>query len=301
MRRVLIAGDNSYIGNCAKPWLEQYNNEFAVDIISLADDSWLNLDFSSYETVFHAAELPPHKDNKETRKVKDEFSAEAYELLKRVANKAKAEDVGQFLFISTMAVFGLDEGVITVDTPVNPKTEFAKRKFESEKFLRSIESDDFKVLIVRPPMVYGYGSSGNYNRLSKLAKKLPFFPDYKNKRSMIHIDNLCELFRYLIDFRQSGTYHPQNVEYARTSEVALKIAIHHNNFTRLTSFFDPLIKFLIGKSKLVTIAFGTLYYDKEISECGYPYHVRRFEESIERTESEIPIDLKYWQTGNKPF
>ena len=143
-------------------------------------------------------------------------------------------------------------------------------------------------------MVYGHGSRGNYNRLSKLARFLPFFPDYPNKRSMLHIDNLCELLNFIIDLKKDGMFYPQNNEYARTSEVALKIATVHNKNLRLVSGFNPIIKLLIGKIGIITTAFGSLHYEPFMSEAGYDYRIRRFEESIERTENDIPIELKYW-------
>lgn len=47
-------------------------------------------------------------------------------------------------------------------------------------------------------MIFGKDSKGNYPKLAKIAQKLPIFPDIKNERSMLHIDNLCEFIRLMI-------------------------------------------------------------------------------------------------------
>ena len=61
----------------------------------------------------------------------------------------------------------------------------------------------------------------------KLAQKLPVFPDIDNQRSMLHIDNLCEFIRLMIDNEESGLFFPQNREYVKTSEMVKLIAEVH--------------------------------------------------------------------------
>jgi UDP-glucose 4-epimerase len=90
-----------------------------------------------------------------------------------------------------------------------------------------LESDDFKIVVIRPPMIYGKGSKGNYPRLAKMAQKIPVFPDMENERSMLHIDNLCEFIRVMIENGESGLFFPQNKEYVKTSEMVRLIAEVH--------------------------------------------------------------------------
>lgn len=291
MKRVLITGDNSYIGQSVMKWLKIRPREYEVSICSVLNDAWREIDFTQFDTVFHVAEI---EDEVETRKNKDKFAEKSYELLVKIADHAKQSGVEHFVFLSTMAVFGLELGVITLETPTNPKTAFAKSKLRSEEYLHSIETESFKVAVVRPPMVYGYGSTGNYHRLSKFAQTARIFPDYKNRRSMLHIDNLCEFLDFIFHFASTGTFHPQNHEYARTGSVALKIAFIHDKPLRLTSFFDPIIKLLLGRVRTIDRAFGTLIYTPEMSRIEIDYQIRRFEESIERSEKEIAIDYEYW-------
>src|SRR5690606_2947926 len=103
----------------------------------------------------------------------------------------------------------------------------------------------FKVVILRPPMIYGKGCKGNYPKLVKLAKILPVFPNIENKRSMLHIDNLCEFIKLMIDNGENGLFFPQNKEYVKTSELVKIIAEVHGRKIRFTKLFNFLLKILL--------------------------------------------------------
>ncbi|MDS8638522.1 SDR family oxidoreductase, partial [Streptococcus pneumoniae] len=82
----------------------------------------------------------------------------------------------------------LGDCVITKETQERPDSFYGKSKLAAEQLLAELESEDFKLAVLRPPMVYGHQAKGNYKRLSKLAQKLPVFPLVQNERSMIYID-----------------------------------------------------------------------------------------------------------------
>ena len=65
-----------------------------------------------------------------------------------------------------------------------PANFYGDSKVKAEEGLQRLEDDSFKVVILRPPMMYGKGSKDNYPLLAKLAQKLPFFPEVENQRSM---------------------------------------------------------------------------------------------------------------------
>ena len=95
--------------------------------------------------------------------------------------------------------------------------------------------------MLRPPMIYGKGSKGNYPLLAKLAKKLPVFPDIKNERSMLHIDNLCEFLRLLMLDGGGGIHYPQNREYVRTSDMVRMIAKETGHRIWVTKLLNPVV------------------------------------------------------------
>src|SRR5699024_2076262 len=141
---------------------------------------------------------------------------------------------------------------------------YGDSKLQAEKRLATLEDEDFKVAVIRPPMVYGKGSKGNYPKLAKLAKITPIFPDYENKRSMIYINNLTEFLRLIVEYKDTGYFHPQNQEYVKTSEMVSTISQIHNKKIWLTKLFNPIISLLLNIS-LMNKVFGDLYYKTELS------------------------------------
>jgi len=113
---------------------------------------------------------------------------------------------------------------------------------------------------------------------------LPVFPDIENERSMIHIDNLCEFIKQLIDNEEYGIFFPQNKEYVKTSEMVKVIAEVHGKKIKLVKIFNPLI-FLFSGIGIIKKLFGNLTYDKSLSNFyNFDYQIRDFKESIEITE-----------------
>ena len=137
-----------------------------------------------------------------------------------IAKKASLEGVKQFIFMSSMSVYGLETGVITPETIPSPKTNYGIAKIQAELAIKALEHDYFKVCILRPPMVYGKGCKGNFNGVVRLVKMLPIFPKVNNKRSMLYIENLCSFVKKVIDEEYTGLYFPQNREYMNTTQLA---------------------------------------------------------------------------------
>ena len=279
MKRILITGKNSYIGTSFEKWLAKYPEKYEVNAISLRDKSWRETDFSKYDVIYHVAGIAHRKETDKNRELYYKVNRDlAYE----VAKKSKQDGVGQFIFLSTMSVYGLENGVIYEDTPLKPKNNYGKSKLQAEELIKALDDDSFKIAILRPPMVYGKGCKGNYPRLAKLAVKTPVFPDIDNQRSMIYIDNLSEFVRALIDNSSNGFYLPQNSEYVNTSEIVRLIAEIHDKKIIMTKLFNPLIMLL--NISILNKVFGDLIYDKDLSERANNYHVCEFKESIYITE-----------------
>jgi nucleoside-diphosphate-sugar epimerase len=279
MKKILITGKNSYVGKSLEKWLKKYPHRYSLDSISLRDDSWRDKSFSGYDVVFHVAGIAHIKETKENASLYYKVNRDlAYE----VAQKANIEGVKQFIFLSSMSVYGIESGVISKNSPLKPKSNYGKSKLQAEELIRPLESNEFKLAIIRPPMIYGKGCRGNYSRLENLALKVPVFPSIENKRSMIYVDNLCEFVRFIIDDSNSGIFFPQNADYVCTSEMVKKIAELHGTKIRMTkslNFFLRLIRISTVKK-----VFGDLVYDKQIDEYKNKYTVYDFETSIRLTE-----------------
>ena len=214
-KRVLVTGVNSYIGNAFRSYMEQYPEEAVVDGISVRNDAWKTLDFSGYDCVFDVAGIAHADTGHVSEEVKKRYYAVNCDLTVALAQKAKEEGVRQFIFMSSAIVYGDSapigfQRMITRDTPPAPADFYGDSKLQAEKGILPLADDHFKIAVLRPPMIYGKGSKGNYPVLSKMAQKLPAFPKVENCRSMLYIGNLVEFVRLVIKNEESGFFFPQN-------------------------------------------------------------------------------------------
>lgn len=285
MKKILITGKNSYVGNSFEKWIKNYPNNYIVDKISLRDESWKTQDFSIYDVILHVAGIAHvSKDPK----MEDLYYKVNRDLTIEVAKKAKTDGVKQFIFMSSIIVYGdasADKKVIDRNTVPMPSNFYGKSKLQAEEGIRPLESNNFKIVIIRPPMIYGKGSKGNYPKLAKAAQVLPIFPDFDNERSMLHIDNLSEFIRLMIDNEESGLFFPQNKEYVQTSEMVRLVAEVHGKRIKLVKIFNPILRLMSGRIGFVNKVFGNFVYDKKISVYKkQPYCLVNLTESIKKTE-----------------
>lgn len=283
MKKVLVTGINSFVGNSFENWVSTDEN-IEIYKISLRDDEWKTKDFSSYDTVLHVAGIAHVSTDSD---LEDLYYKINRDLTVSVASKAKEANVKQFIFMSSMIVYGdkrKELKNITLKTTPQPNNFYGKSKLEAENTLRGMENNNFKVAIIRPPMIYGKNSKGNYPKLSKLARLVPIFPNIDNKRSMLHIDNLSEFIKKIILNKDAGIFFPQNEEYVNTSHLVKTISMVHNRKLRLVKIFNFIIVPCINRFTIFNKVFGDLAYDKELSQYKESYCVNTFKESIEKTE-----------------
>lgn len=283
MKRILITGANSYIGTSFENYIKKFDG-YSVDVVDMIDGSWREYDFSGYDCVFHVAGIAHSDTGKASDEVKAKYYAVNTDLTIETAEKAKRDGVGQFVYMSSMIVFGSKNHRITEETVPIPDNFYGDSKLKADEGIHSLQSGNFNVVSLRPPMIYGKGSKGNYPILARFAKLTPIFPDYPNTRSMLYIENLCEFVRLIIENNESGFFYPQNAEYVKTSGMVKSVANVHGKKICLLKVFNPLISLLKGVG-IVNKVFGDLYYEKGMSDYKVNYHIVDFEESIRRTES----------------
>ena len=283
MKHVLITGADSYIGTNFENWLKQWPDEYTVDTVDTIGKEWGNIEFFKYDVVFHVAGIVHRKETPEMKQLYYDINCD---LAVSVAKRAKENGVGQFIFMSTKGVYTPNTPVITKDTVPNPTKLYGKSKLQAERELTKLISENFIVAILRPPTVYGKGCPGNYKKLSRLAKKLPVFPDIASQRSMIYISNLCEFVRYTIDNRYSGILFPQNKEYVSSTIMVRQIAEAHGKRIRLSKLLGRFALVCMKKSARLRTLFSSSVYDKSLSGYGsYEYCTIDFNDSIVETES----------------
>lgn len=279
MKSILIIGKNSYIGKSFADYLRD-KSIYNVDEISVRNDKWKEESWEKYDVVINFTGIA-HKSGNSVRK--EDYYRINRDLAIKLAFKAKNDKVKHFIQISTMSVFGPVNKIITKSSKENPLSDYGKSKLEADKSINKLADGKFFITIVRPPMVYGPDSPGNYQRLSKLAKILFIFPNYKNKRSMIFIDNLCEFILICINKNLEGIFCPQNIDYVGTSKLVKQIRKVNGKKTTLINV-EPLILFLIKYFSVFNKIFGDLVYTQEISSFELNYNLVDFKTSIKESE-----------------
>lgn len=289
MKRILITGKDSYIGVSFERYAAgRHPGEFQTDTLDMKGGLWRKKDFSGYDAVFHVAGIA-HAD---VGGVTEEGRQKYYDVNTRLAldaaAKAKAEGVAQFVFMSSMIVYGAQERV-TMDTAPAPENFYGDSKWQADAGVRELADEGFQVAVLRPPMVYGPGSKGNYPKLAKMAKRLPVFPRVNNRRSMLYIENLCEFLCRIMAEGRGGVFFPQNREPVSTGWLVKEIAKSAGHKIWVTPLLAPgvaLGKHVPGKlGNLCRKAFGSSYYEAGMGEMEWDYQVADWKESVRRTEA----------------
>ena len=287
MKRILITGAGSYIGKNVELYIGKKEPGWHVEILDMQNSDWKKHDFSRYDVVFHVAGIAHADVSAVTEDVKQLYYDVNTKLAIETATKAKEEGVKQFILMSSMIVYG-DAEYIGVDTQPKPTNFYGDSKWQADKGVRELLDDKFKVVVLRPPMIYGKGSKGNYPILAQMAGKLPVFPRVNNKRSMLYIENLCEFVRLMIANEERGVFHPQNETTIGTCDMVAMIAAQRGHRIWITSLLTPMVwigRRVPGKiGNLCRKAFGCSYYDGVLSAYKSRYCVCTIEESIRRTE-----------------
>ena len=283
-KRVLVTGTNGYLGTSFEQYIKKLNGNMPQDLwhvtfVSMRNENWKEMDFSEYDVILHAAAIVHKKEMPDMEQLYFDVNCK---LTKELAEMAKAEKVKQFVFLSTMSVYGIVTGRITADTKPAPTNFYGKSKLAAEEALLELADEQFSVSIVRPPMIYGKECTGNYRLLEKLAVKIPFFPKTKNERSMLYIDNLSEFLRLVMEREAGGVFCPQNAEFVNTSAMVATIRKSYGKKAVTIPGFGWLLNLFAGKISLFAKVFGTLTYGKEMSvyEAVGNYQIVDFEESI---------------------
>lgn len=259
MKKVLITGANSYIGMSFEKYAKE-NTDFEIDTLDMLNPNWRNYDFSKYDTVFHVAGIAHIKETKENSHLYYKVNRD---LAIETATIAKTKGVKQFIFLSSMSVYGMITGVITNETLPNPNNSYGKSKHQAEKEIEKLSNNTFKVCIVRPPMVYGDGCKGNYQSLVKFANKFPVFPRVNNQRSMISVQNLSIFVLNLMKTESNGLFLPQDSEYHCTSKMVKELRNKYGKRMYLSFVLGVLVIMIRPFSVKIKKAFGNLVYSKQ--------------------------------------
>ena len=259
--RLLITGSSGFVGSY---FINKYKDKYEIKTFSFLKNDINTLDCTSIDAVFHLSALVHQMGG---------ASSEEYERVNviqtlQLAKKAKESGVKYFIFMSTVKVYGEEtSNKYSENTHCNPEDDYGKSKLKAEKLLLELESHDFKVSIIRTPIVYGYGVKANIKNLMNLVYKVPVLPfgGIPNKRSMVYIGNLCHLVDEVIIQQKAGVFLASDDEPLSTSKLIELIAKNLDKKIYLIKmpFFESLLKLV--KPSFHKRLYGSLEVDNTIT------------------------------------
>ena len=200
--KILVTGANGFVGSY---FSKNYAQKYGIKTFSFLKDDSQSLYVKDIDVVLHLSALVHQIGG---------ASAEEYERVNVeqslfLANKAKKSGIKQFIFMSTVKVYG-EESKQAYDelSTCFPKDEYGKSKLKAERELQKLESEDFKVSIIRTPVVYGYGVKANIKNLIYLVDKIFILPlgGIDNRRTMVYVGNLCAFIDTIIQTKEAGIF-----------------------------------------------------------------------------------------------
>jgi len=273
MKKILLTGSSGFIGNY---FINKYQDKYNVDTFSFVNNDFNSLDLKNIDTIIHLSALVHQMGGASRQEYEKVNITQTIDL----AKKAKQSGVQHFIFMSTVKVYGEESALVyTEDTICKPQDDYGISKLKAEQELLKLKDDNFKVSIIRTPIVYGYGVKANIKSLISLTAKISVLPfrGIKNKRSMVYIGNLCHLIDELIVQQNESVFLASDDEPLSTTKLIKLIAQNLNKKVYLIKI--PLFKSLL---KVVKPSFHKRLFEslevnnsktKEILNLNNPYSV----------------------------
>ena len=286
MISVRITGGSGFIAGAVRARLEAFPDRYRVGCVSLRGGGWRDSGFSGWDCVVHTAGIAHVKADPA---LAPEYMRVNRDLTLEAARRAKADGARQFIFLSSVIVYGDpspagERFLIGPDTPPAPANAYGRSKLEAEEGLRALEDERFRVAVLRLPMVFGRGCKGNYNALAALARRSPVFPRFENRRGVVYVENLAEFIRRRVDAGDGGLFFPQD-EIASTAGLAALVARAHGRRMILLRALNPAVR-LLGRRGMVRRAFGDMAVDPALAAPDDGWRRFDLESSIRKTEIE---------------
>ena len=263
----------------------QSEPEFSTLMLDLWTDDWKQTDFPRYDSIVHVVGVTP-----QSIKNDEDYERINVRLTEELAKRAKAAGVKQFVFISSMAVYGTEQqmdpvaGTVTETTPCAPNSEYGQSKLQAEQLLNGMQDDAFSVVHIRVPSIYGEGKTTYLDQYRYLADKLPVIPDAFRGRykSILCVKNLCELIFLIVKENATGVFCPDDGEISATM---LCRAIYPRK--KLSRLLGRGMELILKKNERIRDYYGAICYSRQLANCfDGRYRVLDFREAVRRCYSE---------------
>lgn len=259
---LLVTGATGFVGKHLISLLRNRDIDYETFKNDLSADYKLQED-NNIRAIIHLAGLAHNK-----AKSVDELKKVNYFGTLELAKKAKSQRIKRFVFLSTAAMYGNVQGLVTESSPLVLLNEFARLKRETEIELLKLGDDNFEVVIIRAPLIYGSEAPANFKLLTKLVGVSPLLPFKlsKNKRSYVAVQNVVDLLLTCAD-------HPKAAQqifliadsgavtiYDLTQQIALMLGKRRFQLPVPITLMRWLAR-IVGKKELANALFGSLEID----------------------------------------
>lgn len=220
-----------------------------------------------------------------------------------LARQAKLAGVQRFIYLSSIKVNGeatLSGNPFSAEHQPDPADPYAISKYEAEKcLLEAVAGVGFEIVIIRPPLVYGFGVKANFQMMMRwLDKGIPLpLGAIHNKRSFVALDNLLSLIVTCIDHPAAANqiFLVSDGEDLSTTELLQRLAQAMGRSARLIPVPAGLLKLggtLLGRRAMVQRLCGSLQVDisktREVLDWNPPISV---DEGLKRAAAGLKQNL----------
>ena len=126
-------------------------------------------------------------------------------------NIIKENEITKVIYLSSMAVYGNQNKTFTEKTKIKPNTIYGELKVISENIVKKRSKNNYKYLIFRLSQIYGKNIKSSWVHKffndTKTGKILTIFGNGKQKRDLLHIDDLLNLICKSLRFSKSSIYN----------------------------------------------------------------------------------------------
>ncbi len=205
--KLLVTGGTGFLGRNIVPKLRE---KYEVTLCGITDDDDVKVNLSEdvpsfkgrFDLVFHAAGKA-HVIPKTPEEIQSFYDINYQGTMNLCAALEKVGVPKSFIFVSTVAVYGCDEGEdIDENHPLNGTTPYALSKIKAEQFLMEwCERNSVNLGIIRPSLIAGPNPPGNLGAMISGIKsgKYLSISGGKARKSVLMVQDLPVLIDRLSD------------------------------------------------------------------------------------------------------
>lgn len=164
----------------------------------------------------------------------------------------------RFIYASSVSVYGADRGQVTEDMDLHPLSDYNKTKMCAERILLSYP--EIRAQIIRPATICGLSPrmrldlTVNMFTMQALTKGEITVHGGQQYRPSIHIDDMCDLYLYMLDHPELTGIWNAGFENAQLIEIAENIAAMTNADITITAERDAR-SYQVNSDKLLATGF----------------------------------------------